>query len=369
MIPTGYRGCRRQNRDVSESDKHENGSVAEYISALTASERFGPQVVARRAFAPGRAESAGLPADLHPALGRLLAAMGVQNLYSHQARAIDLILGQQNVLVATPTASGKCLIYNLPVLNSLLRQPGARALYLFPLKALAQDQVRALAGMAALLPEYFQQRGLTPAAIYDGDTSAYLRKKIRDNLPAILITNPDMLHLSLLPYHHLWGSFCANLTHVVIDEVHTYRGVFGSHMAWVIRRLKRICRLYGAIPVFILSSATIGNPGELGANLLGEEVTAITASGAPRPPKQVLLLNPLDSAAYTASHAPGGRPEPGPAHHRLYPVAQDDRTDHHLDRTGASATSREKLPPTGPVFCRRTGATSRSAWPTATCWG
>jgi DEAD/DEAH box helicase domain-containing protein len=258
-------------------------------------------VVARKAFAPADAESAGLPADLHPALGRLLAEMGVQKLYSHQARAIELILGQQNVLVATPTASGKSLIYNLPVLNTLLRQPGARALYLFPLKALAQDQVRALAGMAALLPEYFQERGLTPAAIYDGDTTAHFRKKIRENLPGILVSNPDMLHLSLLPYHHLWGSLFANLTHVIIDEVHTYRGVFGSHMAWVIRRLQRICRLYGASPVFILSSATVGNPEELGANLLGEEVTAITASGSPRPPKEVILLNPLDSAPYTAT--------------------------------------------------------------------
>lgn len=301
MISTSYKGHRRQNRDVRDSDKHENGSVAEYISALTSSERFGPQVVARRTFAPADATFAGLPAGLHPALGRLLAAMDVQNLYSHQARAIELILRQKNVLVATPTASGKSLIYNLPVLNGLLRQPGARALYLFPLKALAQDQVRALAGMAALLPECFEQRGLTPTAIYDGDTTPHFRKKIRECLPGILVSNPDMLHLSLLPYHHLWSGLFANLTHVIIDEVHTYRGVFGSHMAWVIRRLRRICRLYGANPVFILSSATVGNPEELGANLLGGEVTAITASGSPRPPKEVILLNPLDSAPYTAT--------------------------------------------------------------------
>ncbi|MHB8791475.1 MAG: DEAD/DEAH box helicase [Desulfobulbaceae bacterium] len=301
MIPPGDKSCRSQRRGGGEPDNHENGSVAEYISALTGSERFGPQVVARKAFAPGDAEFAGLPADLHPALGRLLAEMGVPNLYSHQARAIELVLRQKNVLVATPTASGKSLIYNLPVLNSLLRQPGARALYLFPLKALAQDQVRALEGMTDLLPEYFRQRGLTPAAIYDGDTTPHFRKKIRENLPGILVSNPDMLHLSLLPYHHLWGGFFANLTHVIIDEVHTYRGVFGSHMAWVIRRLKRLCRLYGANPVFILSSATVGNPEELGKNLLGEEVMAITASGSPRPPKEVILLNPLDSAPYAAT--------------------------------------------------------------------
>lgn len=281
--------------------KHENGSVAEYISALTGSERFGPQVVARRGYPPAGGEFAGLPSGLHPALSRMLREMGVSALYSHQVLAIERVLRGDNVLVATPTASGKSLIYNLPVLSALLERPASKALYLFPLKALAQDQVRTLEGMAGLLPEYFQRQGLPPAAIYDGDTTPHFRKKIRENLPGILVSNPDMLHLSLLPYHHLWSGLFANLTHVIIDEVHTYRGVFGSHMAWVLRRLSRICRLYGADPLFILSSATVGNPEELGKNLLGEEITAITASGSPRPPKEVLLLNPLDSAPYTAT--------------------------------------------------------------------
>ena len=280
---------------------NENGSVAEYISALTGSERFGPQVVGRRGFPAVDGQFAAPPAGLHPALGRMLGEMGIEQLYSHQARAIELILQGRNVVVATPTASGKSLIYNLPVLSSLLQTPGARALYLFPLKALAQDQVRTLEAMTGLLPEFFQDQGRTGAAIYDGDTSAHFRKKIREHLPGILVSNPDMLHLSILPYHHLWSGLFANLTHVIIDEVHTYRGVFGSHMAWVIRRLARICRLYGARPVFVMSSATVGNPGELGANLLGEPVIAITETGAPRPAKEVILLNPLDSAPYTAA--------------------------------------------------------------------
>jgi len=280
---------------------YENGTVAEYISALNSSDRFGPQVVAHRTYPATEPHLAPLPHGLDPVLGELLARISIDRLYSHQARAIELILENKDVLIATPTASGKSLIYNLPVFNALHRDPSARALYLFPLKALAQDQVRTIESLAGKLPEVFLQRGCEPAAIYDGDTSAYRRKKIRDNLPGILVTNPDMLHLSLLPYHDLWGNLFANLTHVIIDEVHTYRGVFGSHMAWVIRRLKRICSLYGSQPVFILSSATVGNPEELGANLVGDPVATVTESGAPRPPRNMLLLNPLDSAAYAAT--------------------------------------------------------------------
>jgi DEAD/DEAH box helicase domain-containing protein len=279
----------------------ENGSVAEYIAALTGSDRFGPQVAARKRHPESSAETAPWPPGLSPALEQLLGEAGIEGLYSHQAQAIELILSGSHVVIATPTASGKSLIYNLPVFDSLLRNPAARALYLFPLKALAQDQVRTINSLAALLPACFHKRGLTPAAIYDGDTSSHRRKKIRDNLPGILVTNPDMLHLSMLPYHDLWRGLFCNLTHVIIDEVHTYRGVFGSHMAWVIRRLKRICSLYGSSPVFILASATIGNPEELAAALVDEPVAALTCSGAPRPPRNTVLLNPLDSAPYAAT--------------------------------------------------------------------
>ena len=277
------------------------GTVPEYLLSLLDSDRYGPQVVAQRTFPSSEPVFGTTESGLPHALKEVLEKNGIHKLYSHQAQAIDLVLRKKNVLVATPTASGKSLIYNLPVFNSLLTNPHARALYLFPLKALAQDQVRNIENLAVHLPEYFDMRGRAAAAIYDGDTSSYRRKKIRDNLPGILVTNPDMLHMALLPYHDLWGNLIGNLTHIVIDEVHTYRGVFGSHMAWVVRRLKRICKLYGSAPVFILSSATVGNPEELGTNIISEPVEIITSSGTPRPPRNVALLNPLDSAPYAAT--------------------------------------------------------------------
>ena len=281
--------------------KHKQGTIAEYLSALRESDRFGPQVVAHRRLEACDADFGPTLSGLPPEINTLIEKIGIRQLYSHQVQAVNLILQGKNVLTATPTASGKSLIYNLPVFAGLINNPQSRALYLFPLKALAQDQLKTVETMASRLPGFFADQGRVPAAAYDGDTSSYLRKKIRDNPPSILISNPDMLHLALLPYHDLWGSLFANLTHVIIDEVHTYRGVFGSHMAWVIRRLKRICNLYGSSPVFVLSSATVGNPEELGEKLIGGPVQVITRSGAPRAPRNILLLNPLDSSAYTAS--------------------------------------------------------------------
>lgn len=278
-----------------------NGNVAEYIEALKGSERFGPQIIDHKVFAHQEEQCNRADFLVSPELVSALAKLGISNLYSHQYQAIERILQKKNVLVATPTASGKSLIYNLPVFEELLHNPDARALYLFPLKALAQDQLKLLERFGKLLAGRLSGDEKGPASIYDGDTTSHARKKIRDNLPPILVSNPDMLHLSLLPYHHLWGTLFANLTHVIIDEVHTYRGVFGSHMAWVLRRLIRICKLYGSDPVFILSSATIGNPEELGQNLLSKPVVVITESGAPRPTRNFILLNPLDSAPTTAT--------------------------------------------------------------------
>ncbi|HIJ78038.1 MAG: DEAD/DEAH box helicase, partial [Desulfobulbaceae bacterium] len=226
-----------------------------------------------------------------------LNSLGVEKLYAHQARAIDLVRQGGNVVVATPTASGKSLIYNLPVFEAILGDSRVKALYLFPLKALAQDQLRAVEELAAKLPSEHQPR----AAICDGDTSAYRRKKLREAPPNILISNPDMLHLSMMGYHESWAEFWADLKYVIIDEAHTYRGVFGSHMAWVMRRLKRICNFYGSKPSFILSSATIGNPGELARDLIGLDVEVVSDSGAPQGPRHFLFVDPLDSAAYTAS--------------------------------------------------------------------
>ena len=276
-------------------------SVAEYIRALKASDQFGPQVVAHRTLPAARGSFSSPGTMIHPDLVDLLSSQGLEQLYSHQKEAIARIQGKEHVLIATPTASGKSLIYNLPVFEEIIRNPTAKALYLFPLKALAQDQLKTIHQWAERLPRHFKDRGIPAAAVYDGDTSGYRRKKIRDNPPAILLTNPDMLHLSMLPYHHLWGTLFNNLTHVILDEVHTYRGVFGSHMAWVLRRLGRICALYNSDPVCILSSATIGNPKELAENLLGEGISLIDKSGAPRAERNIILYNPLDSAPAAAT--------------------------------------------------------------------
>ncbi|MCL2789945.1 MAG: DEAD/DEAH box helicase [Desulfobulbus sp.] len=286
--------------EASNPTLHQNiGTVEEYVAALKASGTFGPQVVAHRTVAA--VEPVTVPSDqLVGALRQLLFDIGVQGLYTHQQEAIAHILAGRNTVVATPTASGKSLIYTLPVLHTLLSDPAAKSLYLFPLKALAQDQLKTVDRLWHLLPETI--RGSRPiAAIYDGDTTSHHRRKIREATPPVLITNPDMLHLAMLPYHDRWGSFWRNLRYVVIDEVHTYRGIFGSHVAWVLRRLQRICRLYGAAPVFILASATIGNPGEHARLLLDAPVAEVVHSGAGHAARHILLLNPLGSAATSAT--------------------------------------------------------------------
>ena len=274
-----------------------NGSVAEYLKSLKSSPRLGKQVVHHEVLAQTPASFGKNRIDWPKALEQGLKQIGIEMLYQHQVSATDAVRKGENILVSTPTASGKSLIYNLPVFEQIMRVPDSTALYLFPLKALAQDQLRSIMELAALLPEDLRPT----AAIYDGDTTAYQRKKLRDRPPNILITNPDMLHLSMLGYHSTWSSFFARLSHVILDEVHTYRGIFGSHMAWVLRRLKRTCMYYGARPQFILSSATVANPDELARDLLGEETFVINESGAPRAKRHFVFINPLDSAATAAS--------------------------------------------------------------------
>ena len=276
----------------------QNGSVAEYLAALKSSPGLGRQVVHHEELAEQPAVYARNRIDWPQVLDMALRQMGIDGLYQHQVSATDAVRRGENVIVATPTASGKSLIYNLPVFEQIMRAPDSTALYLFPLKALAQDQLRAIQELAAMLPEEL----VPAAAIYDGDTTAYQRKKLRERPPNILITNPDMLHLSMLGYHSAWAGFFARLTHVILDEVHTYRGIFGSHMAWVLHRLKRICAYYGSRPQFILSSATVANPDELARDLLGAEATVISESGAPRAKRHFVFINPLDSAATAASH-------------------------------------------------------------------
>jgi DEAD/DEAH box helicase domain-containing protein len=238
--------------------------VRDYITALLASP-FGRQVTHHRAL-PAR-EGAHAP-NRRPwpkAIRDILARNGIGDLYTHQARATDLIRAGRHVVVATPTASGKTYVYNLPVLERFLSDPDARALYLFPLKALAQDQLSTFNGLTAAWPADARPQ----AAIYDGDTTDHFRRKIRQNPPTVLLTNPEMLHLAILPHHQQWTSLLASLTFIVVDEVHTYRGVLGAHMAQVFRRLLRVCARYGAHPTFVFCSATVGNPGELAANLTG----------------------------------------------------------------------------------------------------
>jgi DEAD/DEAH box helicase domain-containing protein len=231
-------------------------------------------------------------ADVSGVDGRLLAvlrARGIERFYTHQARDIEHALAGRDVVVTTPTASGKTLCYNGAVLSTVLRDPSARALYLFPTKALAQDQLRGLERFreisAALRP-------LLRAGTYDGDTPPSARRRMREEANAIL-TNPDMLHQGILPYHARWSRVFSNLRYVVVDEMHTYRGIFGSHVANVLRRLRRVARHYGADPQFLLSSATIRNPGEQAALLTGDEVRVVDEDGAPRGPKLFAFWNPL----------------------------------------------------------------------------
>ena len=223
-----------------------------------------------------------LPEDLHPKVADALATRGIEQLFTHQADAWDAAQRGEHLVVATGTASGKTLAFNLPVLDALARQPKTRALYLYPTKALAQDQIRSLTEL--------KPPAIKPA-IYDGDTESTRRWQIR-KWSNLILTNPDMLHVGVLPHHDRWGDVLHNLRYVVVDEAHVYRGVFGSHVGNVLRRLRRLARIYGADPQFLLASATIANPGELARRLLGVEATTIAQDGAPKAERTILLWNP-----------------------------------------------------------------------------
>nr|WP_298574493.1 DEAD/DEAH box helicase [uncultured Luteimonas sp.] len=247
-------------------------------------DRYADRVTGQFTIEGQAADLRPLPRDLPPALAEALQARGIRSLYSHQAQAWEAARAGRHVVVATPTASGKSLCYTLPVVSAALEQ-GAKALYLFPTKALAQDQVAELLELNAA-----GQLGLR-AATFDGDTPGDARQAIRLN-GDIVVSNPDMLHQAILPHHTKWAQFFENLRYVVIDEVHTYRGVFGSHVANVIRRLKRVCAFYGVKPQFVLCSATIGNAAQHASALIEDAVEAITDSGAPTGDKHILLWNP-----------------------------------------------------------------------------
>ncbi len=243
---------------------------------------------------------------LMPPIKEALSALGINDLYGHQTEGIDLIRQGKNCVIMTPTASGKSLIYNVPVLESLMSDPDSKALYIFPLKGLEQDQLKALKELTEALPllpaKVKKGAAFTPSLceIYDGDTTAYRKKKIRESPPPVVLTNPDMLHLAINPFHQKWERFFKGLKYVVIDEVHAYRGVFGSHVANVLKRFRRVAALYGSDPQFIACSATIENPQELCQMLTGKKFDLVWKSGAPAGKKNFIFMNPpWGSSPYT----------------------------------------------------------------------
>jgi len=236
-------------------------NVAQIIDRLKEAPEIKQNLTAWRTVSARPPQYGGFPGRLNPRLVEGLRARGIPGLYTHQAEAVEAVLEGENVCVVTPTASGKTLCYNVPVLNRLLENPKARALYLFPTKALSQDQVTELEstieGLEVKIGAY----------TFDGDTPASARKAVR-SAGHIVVTNPDMLHAGILPHHTIWIRLFENLEFVVIDELHHYRGVFGSHLANVLRRLKRICAFYGSKPTFVCCSATIANPQEMAERII-----------------------------------------------------------------------------------------------------
>lgn len=260
-------------------------NLQEVIDILQTNPSYQQNIVHWHTIEEKEAKTAPFPASLHTKLREALEKRGIGSLYTHQKTAFDLATAKKNVVAVTPTASGKTLCYNLPVLQSIMENDQARALYLFPTKALAQDQ-------KSELNEIIEEMEVPiNSYTYDGDTPANIRQKVR-KAGHIVITNPDMLHSAILPHHTKWVSLFENLKYIVIDELHTYRGVFGSHVANVIRRLKRICRYYGSDPIFICTSATIANPKELAEHLTGAHVMLVDNNGAPSGRKHFIFYNP-----------------------------------------------------------------------------
>jgi DEAD/DEAH box helicase domain-containing protein len=261
------------------------GTVHNILGALVARYREEEVLTSVRQISAREAKFHPLPAWVASALAEAYQAKGIQELYSHQAVTAELVRDGKNVVIVTPTASGKTLCYNLPVLNAVLENPDTRALYLFPTKALAQDQLAELQNLAKRLDDSFG------VFTYDGDTPSDARKAIRER-GHIVLTNPDMLHTGILPHHTKWIRLFENLRYIVIDELHTYRGVFGSHLANVLRRLKRVAQFYDSDPQFISCSATIANPGELASALIEKEVEVVDDNGAPAGEKLFVFYNP-----------------------------------------------------------------------------
>ncbi len=271
-----------------------------FLTQLDKQKFFAAQVRHVEALPRRAAEYADPAEPLHPAVRAALAAEGIDRLYSHQVEAIDAIRNGDNVVIVTSTASGKTLCYTIPIVEAVLETPQATALLLYPTKALTQDQLRGL----AKFHDPAADAGVDfLAGTYDGDTPQNLRRRLRD-AGNFVLTNPDMLHQGILPHHSRWNRFFTHLKYVVLDEVHAYRGVFGSHLANVLRRLERICRHYGASPQFVCCSATIANPAKHAEHITGRPMRLVNSDGSPRGPKRVVMWNPppLKTAAQGAAN-------------------------------------------------------------------
>ncbi len=308
--PAGAPRRRRARSTRPEEPRSAPPPIPVLIDRILRSEKFGDSVVHVTSVPAQPAEFRDIARPLPEPLRRACTDLGIDRFFSHQAEAIDAIRSGGDVLTVTPTASGKSLVYLLPTMEAALTRPGARSLYLFPFKALAQDQmqgIREMAAAAARRGGVVRRQGDLPgtgrpisAAIYDGDTPDSQRRRIKADPPDILITNPDMLHLGILPHHEDWRVFFGNLETVVVDELHVYKGIFGTHLHHIMRRLRRIAARHGSRPHFIASSATVANPGELGEALTGRPFKVVERSGAPRAAKHLIFLNPRTSP-YTAA--------------------------------------------------------------------
>lgn len=260
-------------------------SLSEFLRELKLEDSYKDRIVYWHTIEGREAKTVSLPDDIDGRLAGALEKRGISSLYTHQRTAYEKVRSGKSIVAVTPTASGKTLCYNLPVLQSVIENPLTRALYIFPTKALAQDQ-------KSEINELIQEAGLSVNSYtYDGDTPPTVRRKVR-KAGHVVITNPDMLHTAILPHHTKWVALFENLKYVVIDELHIYRGVFGSHVANVIRRLRRICRFYGSDPVFICTSATIANPVELAEQLTEKKMELVDNNGAPSGTKHFLFYNP-----------------------------------------------------------------------------
>src|SRR5260221_1930354 len=272
-------------QEASPTTAMQAGRARAALEALAARDRDGDVLTAVRHFPAREALWADFPEWVNGDLKAAYGTKGIARLYSHQAASAEAVHSEKNIVIVTPTASGKTLCYNLPVLNAVLENPDTRALYLFPTKALAQDQLAELHDLNTRLADRFG------VFTYDGDTPGDARRAIRER-GHIVLTNPDMLHTGILPHHTKWTRLFENLKYIVMDELHTYRGVFGSHLCNVLRRLRRIAKFYGSAPQFICCSATIANPGELASRLIEDDVEVLSANGAPAGEKTFVFYNP-----------------------------------------------------------------------------